>query len=83
MAGRDPAAVRLVAVSKTFPVDAVRAAAAAGQIDFGENKVQEGLQKVAETSGLPLRWHLDRPSAVEQGAPRSRRVPRHSLDGQP
>ena len=58
MAGRDPAAVRLVAVSKTFPVDAVRAAAAAGQIDFGENKVQEGLQKVAETGGLPLRWHL-------------------------
>ena len=57
-AGRDPASVRLVAVSKTFPAAAVRAAAAAGQVDFGENKVQEGLQKIADTSGLPLRWHL-------------------------
>jgi PLP dependent protein len=57
-AGRDPSSVRLVAVSKTFPADAVRAAAAAGQVDFGENKVQEGLQKIADTSGLPLRWHL-------------------------
>jgi len=57
-AGRDPASIRLVAVSKTFPVDAIRAAADAGQIDFGENKVQEGLQKIAETADLPLRWHL-------------------------
>jgi pyridoxal phosphate enzyme (YggS family) len=57
-AGRDPSAIRLVAVSKAFPADAVRAAAAAGQIDFGENKVQEGLQKIADTSGVPLRWHL-------------------------
>ena len=57
-AGRDPSAIRLVAVSKTFPAEAVRAAAAAGQIDFGENKVQEGLQKIADTSGLPLQWHL-------------------------
>ena len=57
-AGRDPSDIRLVAVSKAFPADAVRAAAAAGQIDFGENKVQEGLQKIADTSGVPLRWHL-------------------------
>jgi len=57
-AGRDPASIRLVAVSKTFPPDAVRAAAAAGQADFGENKVQEGLQKIAATEDLPLRWHL-------------------------
>ena len=55
---RDPSSVRLVAVSKTFPVDAVRAAAAEGQIDFGENKVQEGVSKIVDTGALPLRWHL-------------------------
>jgi pyridoxal phosphate enzyme (YggS family) len=57
-AGRDPATVRLIAVSKTFSADYVRAAADAGQIDFGENKVQEALQKIDQTSDLPLRWHL-------------------------
>jgi pyridoxal phosphate enzyme (YggS family) len=57
-AGRDPASIRLVAVSKTFPADAVRAAATAGQIDFGENKVQEALQKIDDTSDLAIRWHL-------------------------
>ena len=57
-AGRDPASVRLIAVSKTFSADDVRAAAAAGQIDFGENKVQEAQRKIAETADLPLRWHL-------------------------
>jgi pyridoxal phosphate enzyme (YggS family) len=57
-AGRDPSSIRLVAVSKTFSIDAVRSAAAAGQVDFGENKVQEGLQKVSDTRDLPLRWHL-------------------------
>ena len=57
-AGRDPSSVRLVAISKTFLADDVRAVAGAGQIDFGENKVQEALQKMSETSGLPLTWHL-------------------------
>jgi pyridoxal phosphate enzyme (YggS family) len=57
-AGRDPASIRLVAVSKTFPADSVRAAFACGQVDFGENKVQEALQKIDETAPLPLRWHL-------------------------
>jgi pyridoxal phosphate enzyme (YggS family) len=56
--GRDPATVRLIAVSKTFDADAVRAAADAGQIDFGENKVQEALQKMDRCSDLPIRWHL-------------------------
>src|SRR5439155_13481662 len=42
-AGRDPASIRLVAVSKTFPAEYVRSAADAGQVDFGENKVQEAL----------------------------------------
>jgi pyridoxal phosphate enzyme (YggS family) len=57
-AGRDPASIRLVAVSKTFPVAYVRAAADAGQIDFGENKVQEALSKIDQTVDLRLRWHL-------------------------
>jgi pyridoxal phosphate enzyme (YggS family) len=57
-AGRDPASVRLVAISKTFPVDVVRSAFAAGQVDFGENRVQEALQKVRETAELHIRWHL-------------------------
>jgi hypothetical protein len=57
-AGRDPASVRLIAISKTFDADAVRAAAEAGQVDFGENKVQEALPKIAATAGLNLRWHL-------------------------
>ncbi len=48
----------LIAVSKTFPVDDVRAAAAAGQVDFGENRVQEGLDKIAATADLALTWHL-------------------------
>ena len=55
---RDPDSVRLVAVSKTFGVEQVRAAAAAGQADFGENKVQEALPKIAATADLPIRWHL-------------------------
>jgi pyridoxal phosphate enzyme (YggS family) len=57
-AGRDPSSVRLVAVSKTFPVDAVREAFAAGQRDFGENRVQEALQKIGAAADLDIRWHL-------------------------
>ena len=55
---RDPSTVRLVAISKTFSAEHVRAAAAAGQVDFGENKVQEALQKIAHTSDLQIKWHL-------------------------
>jgi hypothetical protein len=57
-AGRDPSSVRLVAVSKTFPIDAVREAFAAGQREFGENRVQEALQKIAGSTDLLIRWHL-------------------------
>jgi len=57
-AGRDPSSIRLVAVSKTFPAQAVRDAYAAGQRDFGENRVQEALQKIGETADLTIRWHL-------------------------
>ena len=57
-AGRRADDVRLVAVSKTFSADHVRAAYAAGQRDFGENKVQEALQKIGATADLEIRWHL-------------------------
>jgi pyridoxal phosphate enzyme (YggS family) len=57
-AGRSAADVRLVAVSKTFPVDAVRAAYDAGQREFGENRVQEALQKIDASADMPIRWHL-------------------------
>jgi len=56
--GRNPAAIRLVAVSKTFSADDVRAAVEAGQIDFGENKVQEALHKMDRLADCSLRWHL-------------------------
>ena len=58
LAGRDPASVRLIAVSKTVPLPLIREAWAAGQRDFGENRVQEGLQKISETADLEIRWHL-------------------------
>ena len=57
-AGRDPSSIRLVAVSKTFPIDAIREAYAAGHRDFGENRVQEALQKIASATDLEIRWHL-------------------------
>ena len=57
-ANRDLASIRLVAVSKTFSADHVRAAAGAGQVDFGENKVQEALPKMDATADLGIRWHL-------------------------
>jgi PLP dependent protein len=57
-AGRDPASIKLVAVSKTFSAEDVRALADAGQVDFGENKVQEALPKIEATRDLPIRWHL-------------------------
>ena len=57
-ASRDPSTIRLIAVSKTFTADHVRVAHTAGQLDFGENKVQEGLQKIEGTADIKIRWHL-------------------------
>ena len=58
-AGREPASVKLIAVSKLQPAAAVREAYAEGQRDFGENYVQELVQKAEQLSDLPdLRWHL-------------------------
>lgn len=56
-AGRDPASVGLVAVSKTFPASLIRVAFEAGQRDFGENYLQEALDKIESLSDLPLAWH--------------------------
>ena len=57
-ADRDPAAVKLLAVSKKQPVSKIREAAAAGQRDFGENFVQEGLEKIEALADLGLTWHF-------------------------
>ena len=57
-AGRRPEDVRLVAVSKTFPIGALREAYQAGQRDFGENKVQEALQKMEAGADMQIGWHL-------------------------
>jgi len=55
---RDVSAVRLIAVSKTKPVEAVRAAIDAGQIDFGENQVQDALTKIPYIDKQNLIWHF-------------------------
>jgi pyridoxal phosphate enzyme (YggS family) len=57
-AHRSPADIQLIAVSKTFAPEFVRAAASAGQRDFGENRVQEGLEKIDALAALQLNWHL-------------------------
>ena len=56
--GRAPAAIRLIAISKTFPVDHLRVAASAGQRDFGENKIQEALPKMDAAPDLGATWHF-------------------------
>jgi pyridoxal phosphate enzyme (YggS family) len=55
---RSPGDIRLVAVSKTFGIDDIRAAIAAGQRDFGENRVQEALPKIEALANEPIHWHL-------------------------
>ncbi|MRJ43053.1 MULTISPECIES: YggS family pyridoxal phosphate-dependent enzyme [Idiomarina] len=57
-AQRQPHSVQLLAVSKTKPAADVAAAHAAGQVDFGENYVQEGVQKITQLQHLPLTWHF-------------------------
>ena len=56
-AGRAPQEVTLLAVSKTFAADAVAQAYAAGQHAFGENYIQEAVEKIAALDHLPLQWH--------------------------
>lgn len=56
-AGRNPETIVLVAVSKTMPVQAIEAAIAAGQIDFGENRMQEAKVKIPKINP-PAKWHM-------------------------
>jgi pyridoxal phosphate enzyme (YggS family) len=56
-AGRAPGSVHLLAVSKTFPADDVRQVHAAGQTAFGENYIQEAVDKITALRDLPLQWH--------------------------
>lgn len=58
VAGKAPEDITLVAVSKRASADSVKALVAAGHRDFGENRVQEGLKKIAAVTGDDLRWHL-------------------------
>jgi hypothetical protein len=57
-AGRDPAEIALVAVTKTQPPEVVRAAAEAGLTDFGENRIEEAAPKMLALGGAALRWHM-------------------------
>lgn len=56
--GRAPGSVALLAVSKTQPAQAIRAAYELGQRDFGENYLQEALSKREQLGDLPLIWHF-------------------------
>lgn len=57
-AGREEGSVQLLAVSKAQPVSAIREAFQSGQRLFGENYLQEALEKMAELADLPLEWHF-------------------------
>jgi len=57
-AGRDPASIRLLAVSKQQPAAMIAAAAAAGQREFGENYVQEAVAKIEALGDAGLTWHF-------------------------
>jgi len=57
-AGRDPATIGLLAVSKTFGADAVIAARSAGQQAFGESYVQEAVDKIAQVDDPGIEWHF-------------------------
>lgn len=57
-AGRSPDEVKLVAVSKTHPAATLREAMAAGALVFGENRVQEAEDKIAEIGRSGVEWHL-------------------------
>lgn len=57
-AGRDPESVQLIAVSKLHPFESIAHLFRAGQLDFGENYVQEALDKQTEANAEPIRWHF-------------------------
>ncbi|MDP2879999.1 MAG: YggS family pyridoxal phosphate-dependent enzyme [Azonexus sp.] len=80
-AGRSPESVRLLAVSKTWPLASVIEAADAGQRAFGENYVQEGIDKIAAISGRNLEWHFIGPLQSNKSRPVAERFDWvHSID---
>ena len=68
-AGRRPDDVVLLAVSKTFPAEHIAQAHAAGQRAFGENYVQEAVEKITQLAGLPLEWHFIGPIQSNKTGP--------------
>jgi PLP dependent protein len=82
-AGREPDSVALLAVSKTFPAEDVRAAHAAGQRAFGENYVQEAVEKIEALANLraELEWHFIGPLQSNKTRPVAERFDWvHSVD---
>ena len=80
-AHRPATSVRLLAASKTFSADRVRQAAVTGQRDFGENYVQEGVEKIDATRDLPLIWHFIGPIQSNKTRPIAERFDWvHSVD---
>ena len=67
--GRNVDAVQLLAVSKTFSADDVRQVAACGQRDFGENYIQEAVDKITALHDLPLEWHCIGPLQTNKTRP--------------
>jgi len=66
---RDPAEITLLAVSKTRPADELRQAFDAGQRDFGENYLQESLEKIEQLSDLAICWHFIGPIQSNKSRP--------------
>jgi pyridoxal phosphate enzyme (YggS family) len=69
LAGRSPHSIRLLAVSKTWPLASVIDAADAGQQAFGENYVQEGIDKLTAVAGRNLEWHFIGPLQSNKSRP--------------
>ena len=82
-AGRDPATIRLLAVSKSMPAEAIRAVHALGQRAFGENYVQEATAKMTALADLPdIEWHLIGPLQRNKARPAATRFAWvHTIDG--
>jgi PLP dependent protein len=72
--GRASDTVKLLAVSKTMPAQAVREAYAAGQLAFGENYIQEGVDKIAALADLPLGVALHWPDSKQQNQAGGRKL---------
>lgn len=80
-AGRPPGSVALVAVSKTFPAEVIRAAHAAGQRHFAENYLQEALGKIEVLADLDIVWHFIGPIQSNKTRPIAERFHWvHSVD---